>query len=81
MTEPAKLQRLDRLEAFLRQDPQNAELLADTFDTALQAGAWERADFHLQHGLALGLDGAAWRLRQAHWLLGQHRWVEARAPT
>lgn len=79
MTEPAKLQRLDRLEAFLRQDPQNAELLADTFDTALQAGAWERADFHLQHGLALGLDGAAWRLRQAHWLLGQHRWVEARA--
>ena len=74
MSNTPLLQRLDRLEAYLLEDPQNQALLADAFDTALQAGALERAEFHLRHAVALGHDGSAWTLREAHWLLAQHRW-------
>ena len=73
------LDRLDRLEAYLRDDPQNLVLLADAFETALRAGAVERAEFHLRHGLALKQDAEAWAAREAHWLLAQHRFAEARA--
>jgi tetratricopeptide (TPR) repeat protein len=71
--------RLERLEGYLRQDPANPQLLADTFAAALHAGAWPRAEFHLRHAQALGLDPPAWAHREAHWLLGQHRWAEARS--
>ena len=79
MSNTPLLQRLDRLEAYLLEDPQNQALLADAFDTALQAGALERAEFHLRHAVALGHGGSAWTLREAHWLLAQHRWEPARA--
>ena len=75
-TEAAR--RLDRLEDYLRADPANGHLLADSFEAALALGAWERAEFHLRHAQALGLQPPAWALREAHWLLAQHRWPEAR---
>jgi len=78
MSEPDVLKRLDRLEGYLQQDPGNPQLLADTFDAALRAAAWDRAEFHLRHAQVLGHDRPAWTLREAHWLLGQHRWAEAR---
>ena len=71
--------RLERLEGYLRQDPQNAALLAEAFDTALAAGASARAEFHLRHAQALGLDRLDWFVREAHWLLAQQRWSEADA--
>jgi Tfp pilus assembly protein PilF len=76
---PGPLDRLDRLEAYLRDDPQNIVLLADAFETALRGGAVDRAEFHLRHGQALKQDADAWALREAHWLLAQHRFTEARA--
>lgn len=74
-----RLERLERLEAFLRDDPQNDVLLADAFETALQAGAFERAEFHLRHAQALQGVSAAWGLREAHWLMAQGRSSQARA--
>jgi tetratricopeptide (TPR) repeat protein len=77
MTGP-DLRRLDRLEAYLVDDPENPALLADAFAEALGAGAPGRAEFHLRHAQALGLDPSSWKRREAHWLLAQHRWDEAR---
>lgn len=73
------LDRLDRLERYLQDDPQNLVLLADAFETALRAGAVDRAEFHLRHGQALRQDPDTWAWREAHWLLAQHRFAEARA--
>lgn len=71
------LQRLELLEGYLQADPQNTALLAEAFDTALRAGAHERAGFHLRHARALQADAPSWSLREAHWLLAAHRWDEA----
>jgi tetratricopeptide (TPR) repeat protein len=77
MTDHATLQRLDRLEGYLRQDPDNLNLLADTFDAALQAGEFARAEPHLRQGRALAPATIAWSMREVHWLLAQHRWSDA----
>src|SRR5882724_4243263 len=77
MTDRPALQRLDRLEAYLRQDPDNISLLAEAFEAALQAGEWARAELPLRHAQALGTDPARWQLREAHWLFAQERWDEA----
>ena len=77
MTDNAALQRLDRLEGYLRQDPDNLSLLADVFDVALQGGLFARAEPHLRHAQALGAAPLAWGMREAHWLLAQHRWDDA----
>ena len=78
MTTPqSNLQRLDRLETYLRQDPENPHLLGDTFEAALQAGELARAEFHLRHAQALHLAPLAWQVREVHWLLAQSRWDEA----
>lgn len=75
--------RLDRLEGYLHEDAANPELLRDAFETALQAAAWDRAEFHMRHAQALAStdpgEADAWALREAHWLLAQHRWHDARA--
>lgn len=78
MTASTALQRLDRLEGYLLQDPDNLSLLADTFDTALQAGDLARAESHLRHARQLAhAPFTKWAMREAHWLLAQHRWEEA----
>ena len=75
----AALARLDRLEVYLGSDPGNPALLADAFETALQCGQWERAAFHLRHGLALQADALSWRLKEGDLLLAQGRYAEARS--
>lgn len=70
-------QRLDRLEGFLRDDPQNGTLLIDAFETALSCGEWERARFHLQHGQTLKSEPLAWQLREGDFWLAQQRYDEA----
>lgn len=70
--------RLDRLENFLREDPNNPALLLDAFETALRCGEFERAEFHLRHGLALDADPWGWRLREGDLLLAQRRPDHAR---
>lgn len=78
MTAHPALQRLDRLEGYLRQDPDNLALLADTFDAALQAGEFARAEAPLRHARKLPhAPVLAWASREAHWLLGQRRWDDA----
>jgi Tfp pilus assembly protein PilF len=72
-----KLQRLDRLENYLREDPNNTALLADAFHTALEAGEHARAEFHLRHAQALGADGHVWALHEAHWHMAQGHDVDA----
>ncbi len=77
MTHSPALQRLDRLEGYLREDPDNLSLLGETFELALQAGELARAEIPLRHGLALAAGNTQWQLREVHWLLAQHRWAEA----
>jgi tetratricopeptide (TPR) repeat protein len=57
--------RLQTLEKYLRQDPANPSLLADTFEAALAAGAHERAGDLVDAAERLGLDPAAWTFRRA----------------
>ena len=73
MTDNATLQRLGRLEGYLQQDPDNLNLLADAFDAAMEAGAFERAEPHLRHAQSLAPATVAWRMREAHWLMAQRR--------
>lgn len=69
---------LDRLEAFLQQDPCNQALLAQAFEEALRQARHERAQHHLAAGLASGQETLAWRLREAHWHLAGRDWAAAR---
>lgn len=69
--------RLDRLETYLRDDPSNASLLVEAFETALRACQWDRAQFHMRHALALSPDSLAWALREADFWLAQKRHDEA----
>lgn len=69
--------RLDRLETYLRDDPSNASLLVEAFETALKARQWDRAQFHMKHALALDPDSLAWSLREADFWLAQRRHDEA----
>ncbi len=77
MADHPSIERLERLELFLREDPQNAILLADAFETALQLGKPDHAEFHLRHALALGLNDDLWRRYEAHLHLARHQWTEA----
>jgi len=72
-------QRLDRLELYIRSDPANGALLIDAFETALSCRAWNRAQFHLQHGQSLDTDPWGWRLREGDFWLAQGRYEEAMA--
>ncbi len=73
----ATLARLDRLEAYLRDDSDNETLLAEAFNTALQCAAWSRAEFHLRHGQALHPDSLQWALREADLWLAQSNFGQA----
>ncbi|KQV92862.1 tetratricopeptide repeat protein [Rhizobacter sp. Root1221] len=79
MTNPTATQRLDRLEGYLQQDPENLALVGESFDAALQAGAWLRAETHLRKAQALAGHAPGWTLKEGQWLLAQHRFGEARA--
>jgi hypothetical protein len=58
-TVPAKLlQRLERLQSFLLQDLSNNILRADIFETALSAGAFDRAEQQVNEAQERQLDPA-----------------------
>ncbi len=63
--------RLERLEAYLREDPSNPGLLTEAFGAALQCAQWERAAFHLRHAQVLQPGNLAWSLREGDLLLAQ----------
>lgn len=73
------LQRLDRLEGYLRSDPQNNTLRIDAFETALSCSAWDRAAQHLEAGQAAGTDALGWTLREGDFWLAQREDDRARA--
>lgn len=57
--------RLERLAAYLEQDPGNAALLADTCDAAIECGELERAQAYVEAARRLALDSLEWSFRQA----------------
>lgn len=74
------LDRLDRLESYLRIDPANELLLCDAFNLAVQCSAWERAERILraaQNGHAA--DTQTWTLRACDLLLAQKAFDKATA--
>ncbi|EJL72181.1 hypothetical protein PMI12_03922 [Variovorax sp. CF313] len=73
----ASLQRLDRMEGFLREDPSNNSLLITAFEAALSCGEWERAELHLRRAHSLSEDVLGWRLREGDFWLAQQRYDEA----
>jgi tetratricopeptide (TPR) repeat protein len=75
-TSPAAA-RLTQLEAFLRQDPDNAGLLMEAFDAALHAGMADAAEFHLVHATRLGHDAWRWGLNGVHLELARQHWNDA----
>lgn len=58
--------RLQRLAAYLEQDPGNASLLAEACDAAMACGQHERADAYADAAERLALEPAPWQLRRAH---------------
>lgn len=73
------LQRLERLQNYLKADPDNEMLRVDTFDTAMFAGALQPAEFLAEDALSRGLDANAWRFRLGNVKLAQKRWDEAQS--
>ncbi|WP_399678698.1 hypothetical protein [Xenophilus sp.] len=71
--------RLARLERFLAQDPGNAALLIDAFETALACREWERAQALMQQGRQRGADPLGWRMREGDFWLAQQRHDRARS--
>ncbi|MET3448211.1 tetratricopeptide repeat protein [Ralstonia sp. 1138] len=62
---PAVAQRLANLQTYLKADPENAQLRADIFDAALEAGDFELAQQQLEAVLDKGRAQASWLHRQA----------------
>lgn len=76
--------RLQRLEAYLAQDPRNPALLAAVCDAALAAGDTQRAAALAEQGRALagalhqrGPEAGAWALRRAHIAIAGGDWPAA----
>ena len=72
-------ERLDRYDAYLRQDPGNAPLAMQAFELALDLGYLERAQAYLDQARAVEGDAAYLSHRQAALLAAQGRWPEALA--
>ena len=71
-------QRLERLQAYLLQDPDNQVLRVDIFDTAMAAGAFDVAERQIAQAQERQFDSAAWQFRQASLRIAQQRFAEAR---
>lgn len=70
--------RLDRLIGYLKQDPGNAQLRADIFDTALSEGRFDIAEQQVTPMLAATPTDAPWRHRLALVRIAQGAYAEAR---
>lgn len=72
-------QRLERLLAFLREDPANPRLLAEAWDEAMASGDLACAASVVRSGLALGVDADGWAQREARLAIAQADWIRAHA--
>ena len=70
--------RLERLEKYLLQDPQNPALLADACEAAIASGRHDRARAHLDRAEALGLDRNEWDFRRARLCIAARELDQAR---
>lgn len=70
--------KLDRLIGYLNQDPGNAQLRADIFDTALSEGRFDIAQQQVTPMLAVTPMDAPWRHRLALVRIAQGEYAEAR---
>lgn len=70
--------RLERLEKYLLQDPQNPALLADACEAAIAEGHHDRAVAHLERAEALGLDRNEWDFRRARLCIARRHLDQAR---
>ena len=78
-TDPATAAaRLERLAGFLHQDPDNASLLADACDAALESGSHLQAETFLASARRLQLQAPEWQHRRAHLCLARGELDEAR---
>lgn len=57
---------LQRLQGYLRDDPDNEFLLAEAFDVALACGQWSIAEHSVRQAFALTPGDPTWTLRKAH---------------
>lgn len=72
-------ERLDRLDGYLRQDPDNTALAVEAFELALNLGLHERAGAYLDAAQASAGDDPYLAYRRAAWWAAQGRWDEALA--
>lgn len=70
---------LDRLQGYLRDNPDNWSLRAETFDAALAAGKRETARAQVQYALKAHPNDGAWRHRGAVLLLAESQFAQAQA--
>jgi Flp pilus assembly protein TadD len=61
----ALFEKLQRLESYLKQDPQNLSLLGDVFDVALASGEFARAETYLKQGQTIEPSSSIWKFREA----------------
>lgn len=71
--------RLELLEGFLREDPENPMLLADACETAIACGRHERALALLDTAQRLGLDAPEWTFRRAQLCIARRELDQAAA--
>ncbi|HET8748664.1 MAG TPA: tetratricopeptide repeat protein [Ramlibacter sp.] len=69
--------RLQRLRAYLEQDPSNAALLAEACDAAIACGAHEEAQRLIASAERLALDPAQWLFRRARLAIARRELVAA----
>jgi len=70
--------RLERLAAYLQQDPDNAALLADACDAALACGHHEAVESCLSSAARLSLQAPEWQMRRAHFCIARRDLPQAR---
>lgn len=77
MSNPSE--RLDRLDAYLRQDPDNTSLAVEAFELALSLGLHDRASAYLDHAGAKAGDDPYLAYRRGALLAAQGHWDAALA--
>jgi tetratricopeptide (TPR) repeat protein len=70
-------ERLQRLAAYLEQDPANAALLADACEAAIACGQFTRAEGYIAAAERLGLEPAPWLFRRARMAIARRDLAQA----
>ena len=69
--------RLERLAAYLKEDPANPALLADACEAAIACGEHERAQAYIDSAERLALDRAEWTFRSARLAIARRELARA----